>query len=427
VAMAPYEELSIPKNIVGCLAESAIKTFRIEQTLFALDSLPHRPSSEARRLQHNLYHRLGTALSYFDLYRSAVFSNRAVLLALETGSDLEVASALAAYSVFISYRRGRQNIARAQQIHAKATRWLPKQLDPEALLWLEVAQGIIEFVAGNYRESADLLSVVLDKYPRMGLLQTPEVMLAYVYASAAIAWGHDLRKGMEVLRGPFEKAVAENDQLSLRLILPTLSCQATLAGDYQLANTLHGKRPSAQQKYICPLEDTFDFSRAVYLLSQGAFLYAEGILTRLLQNPFQNSFLVYPEQKYRSQFLLGIVYLAQAKHTNSASKRKELLSKAYHSASPGSASDDPVLEGIAWRIMGLVEAARGKPKEAKSWLDKAISSLAIRGEPTELSAALLARGAICGSSADIERGRAIFEGTSFADPAEREGFGWNWR
>jgi hypothetical protein len=162
------------------------------------------------------------------------------------------------------------------------------------------------------------------------------------------------------------------------------------------------------------------------VLASGYPTTAAALLERQLGDALRNGLVLCAELAYRARTRLAAAHLAVARGAETRAGRLAALRRAEAALRPIVASDDPVYEGAGFRLMGLAAAIRGERGAARRWLDRAVASLSDRGEAPELAAALLARGALFGSTDDGARGRAIVEGGGLIAPALREGSPGEW-
>ena len=253
-------------------------------------------------------------------------------------------------------------------------------------------------------------------------MTTFQSLLAYCEASIG-----NPQAGIALLAPLFAVALQEQEQMSLRGYALPLSFLYLLTGDldnlWKIARALPPQLKT--QALITGMPTAYHQAGA--LLMEGKTQEAISLLEEILAEPLENGLVAFGEAKIRARVLLGLSYLALSQQASSPAERRESLAAAWKVVSSVVACDDAVLEGITFRVAGLIEGARGKQAEARRWLQKAVHSLEQRGEVVELAAALLARGALEGTSADLERGKEILQRGGFVDPARREGFGWRWQ
>jgi eukaryotic-like serine/threonine-protein kinase len=422
-AIAPYERLEVPAGAVAALAEAGLRTLQVEWRLRSLRRLPGRAPSESNLLRHLLYHQMSMSLAYFDLYRSAVFSARALTLALEAGTNEQLVDTLFFYSLLVSFRRSRKSLAQAQALHAKSQQWRSPDHDPEMVLVSDLIGGMIAQAAGDFEGSVQSLRQVLEAYRLQGFLNTPEVLLANAFLLGSSTYGGSPHLHTTQTKLLHERAVAEKDQPTLLNLTPIYSLNMIWLGQYDEARRLLLTMPKNLGETSI-FVSAAEISRALLLLHDGSPLSAAMILERLLSNPLQSGLLVNAEQKLRAQLALSLSYLAIARCAPTRGTRLEALSSSWRYADRLTRSNDPVFEGAGLRVQGLIAQARSNSVEAKHLLDRAVASLSLRGEITELSAALLARGALYGCSSDLARGQQLFSQAGYADPRNREGNSW---
>jgi hypothetical protein len=426
-ALAPYERLRLPSSLFGSLTESALYIMRAEWRLFWLRALPGRSGREADSAKHYLYHRLSVVLSSFDLLRSMVLASRSLELALSRGSDEDIVDALALYSVFIGVRRGGNNLSRAARIMSQALSWRAAVKDPELNVWLDEASAILCVLNGDYRLAREQLPNCLARYHALGRLTGIEISSNLAYQALAESALGVPRAALDYVRPALEHALSSRDLFFLRSVVPSVAWVHLLLGDVSAARRLTSELPADAALAMNTTSMPLIYYEAALDLAEGNRAGAAARLEHLLSAPLRHGLLFFGEARIRAHFLLSAVHLSEARSAKDAATRKTSLARAWSSLKPALSNRDPVLEGIGFRMAGLIEAARNKKKPAKQWLDRAVKALSTRGEAAELAAALLARGSIFGQSGDLARGKEILTRGALLDPAVREGNGWSWR
>ena len=420
-ALAPYERMRLPVGLWGSLAESGVYLMRAEWRLWWLRSLPGRSASEVHSATHYLFHRLSVVLSSFDLLRSMVLASRSLALALSHGSDEDIVDALALYSVFIGMRRGKGNLKRAERLMVRCIAWRAAVKDPELDIWIDESSAILCVLTGDFRQAREKLPICLERYRSLGRLAGVEIVSNLSYQALAEAALGKPKAGIEYLRSSLAHALSARDLFFLRSVIPTATWMHVLVGDLSAATALASETPEEAKSASNPTSMPLIYYEAALALAKGDHAGAITRLEKLLSAPLQNGLVFFGEPRIRSHLLLGAAFLAESRRAPDASLQQRALRRARAHVWKVLKTGDPTLEGIAFRMAGLIEAAQGAPKAARRWLDRAVLSLEHRGEAVELAAALLARGFLASSASDIERGSKIIAAGSFMDPAAREG------
>jgi eukaryotic-like serine/threonine-protein kinase len=426
-ALAPYERMRLPVGLWGSLAESGVYLMRAEWRLLWLRKLPGRKASEVHSATHYLFHRLSVVLSSFDLLRSMVLAGRSLALALSHGSDEDIVDALALYSVFIAMRRGKSNLRRAERLMSRCLAWRKAVKDPELDIWIDESSAILNVLTGDFSQARDKLPICLERYRSLGRLAGVEIVSNLAYQALAEAALGNPRAGVDCLRASLQHALSARDLFFLRSVIPTATWMHLLVGDLAAAKALASETPEEAKSASNPTSMPLIYYEAALALANGDQSGAISRLEKLLSAPLRNGLVFFGEPRIRSHLLLSAAFLAESRHAHSPALRKKALSRARAHTWKVLNTGDPTLEGIAFRMAGLIEAAQHSPKAALRWLGRAVLSLENRGEIIELAAALLARGFIASNASDTKRGLHIIEMGAFMDPAAREGHGWSWR
>ena len=302
--------------------------------------------------------------------------------------------------------------------------WRAVVKDPDINAWIDEASSILCVLNGDFRVAREQLPLGLARYRAHGRLNGIEVSsnLAY-YALAESALG-DPRAALDYIHPSLEHALSSRDLFCLRSLVPSAAWVYLLLGDLPAARRLANEIPADGKLAMNTTSMPLLYYEAALDLADGNLAGAASRLHHLLGAPVRHGLLFFGEARIRSHFLLSAIHLAEARRVESASSRKTSLSRAWSALRPALSNRDPVLEGIGFRMAGLIESARGNTKQAGRWLDRAVEALSKRGEAPELAAALLARGAILGRSADTARGlRSPRAAPSLTRPSARETVG----
>lgn len=419
-AIAPYHRMSFPKTLWGALPEAAVRTFVTDLQLRTPRLYGRRPSSQ-ETLVGQLYYRLGASLPMLDLPAGMIFSSRALSFALSHGSDEEILRAVCLYCVNLALQRGRAKMRRVQGLMRWAEPHRALLKDPYTRGWFEVCSGMLSAFSGRFEEARQILSGLL---PHRGGQAGIDVSLARVYLSVSEASLGYPKRGAALLGPWMGRARDDQDILTIWSLTPTMAYCLLLAGEYSEAEAMIQAMPKGAER--SPVYDSLRVHNASLLLAQKRFKEAEALLEFLLGAFFGGRLAFLREYALRARVQLALTRLALAKEASFFSRRA-LLAQALHVLAPVLSCDDPVLEGSGFRVAGLIHWAQGKTQEAALWLDRAVASLADRGEALELAAALLARGALTQTQDDLLRGQKILALEGAADPAEREGDAWSWK
>jgi eukaryotic-like serine/threonine-protein kinase len=424
-AMAPYEKLKLPTRGFWAVLEAGYRSFRVNRKLKHLQQLPGRPFSEKNSLLHLLYHRLGGGLTFFDLYRSAVCNTRALSHALAYGSDDEVVSALAFYSFFTALRRGRANFEKAYSFLSRCEAWLPSVKDQELYSWVEGLGGMVSCLGGDYEVAQEVIPKALERYRALGRLTGYEISAMTGYWMVSFLGLGQPKMAIDYMAPRFARAVAEGNLLEASTFAPILLWCYPMLGQFEAAQKITEYKPIQGNTSVVGI--AIPIRHAALLLAEQKVSKATELLEDTISHRFRNGLFLLPEYYLRARACLASAYIAAGRKTPNKSHRTAALWQARRIIKPLITSQDPVLEGVGFRLMGLAELTRGKDKNALIWLNKAVASLQENGEAFELAAALLARGALRGNSDDISQGKLILDAGQGIDPAIREGRGWSWR
>jgi hypothetical protein len=285
---------------------------------------------------------------------------------------------------------------------------------------------MVATLSGRFEDGQHTLADALSEFRTLGRVAGYEVTAMLAYWAVATAAAGRPREAIQHLTPHFERAAHARDLLALSAFVPLHIWNNLLVGDLAAARAT-AETFSWDKPRPSLLGVAIPMRWAALFIAERQLDRACELLESLLQHRFKNGLAFVPEYELRSRIFLGTAYLAVSRHTPSPNLRKDALAHAAKVLRPVAASDDPVLEGVGFRLLGLVEAARGRVEPARMWMDRAVTSLEQRGESFELAAALLARGALRNSHSELARGQAILQAGGGCDPAQREGAGWEWR
>jgi hypothetical protein len=428
-AMAPYSTLRFPRSGLGSLSEALWRAAEIEVRLRLVDGLPHRQPEEADSLCHLLYHRVGAVLNDFDLRLAAVFTCRSLGLALAKGSDEEVVDAIGLYATFfLGMRRGKKNLARARGLYNFCLANLHVVRDPEVKIFLSTSGlALLELLEGRFADAQRRMTESIEQYREIGRVVGFEVNNIRGFRVAALVAQGDLLGARDFLSAPFAQAIDTQDSLSLRVYAPAFSRLHLLMGDLAASARADeiARREAGDAPCLAGLAP--QVYEAARRLALGDAEGSASLCEEVLRGSLSNGLVVFSEIGFRLRIVLAAARLALGKRARLRPQRYFLLQRAASVLEPLVEAEDPVHVGAAYRLLGLISDARGDSIQARVWLDRAVQCLSERGEALELAAALLARGAIFGQSHDIARGKDIVLRAHALDPAQREGFSWNWR
>jgi serine/threonine protein kinase/tetratricopeptide (TPR) repeat protein len=424
-AMAPFGKLSLPKSGFWATLEAAYRSFMVKRKLKNLLELPNRIATEKNSLVHLLYHRLGGTFSFFNLYRSIVCNTRALTHSLANGSNNEVISSLALFSFFTALRRGRANFEMAHSLLSRCEAWLPTVQDKETHAWVEGLVGMVSCLGGNYEQAQEIIPKALERYKTVGRLAGYEVSAMSGYWMVSYVGLGQPKMALDYMAERFARAAEEGNLLDASTFAPILLWCYPMVGQFEAANKIIEYKPIQGNTSVVGV--AIPIRRAALLLAEQKISAATELLEETFSRRFRNGLFLLPEYALRGRAYLASAYIAAAKKTPVKNHRTAALWQARRSIKPLINSQDPVLEGIGFRLMGLAEQTRNKEQDALVWFNKAVASLQENGEAFELAAALLARGALRGSSDDIAQGKSIIDAGKGIDPSVREGKGWSWK
>jgi tetratricopeptide (TPR) repeat protein len=425
-ALAPLGDWQpLPNNPFAAMAETALRVSEIERQRRRPPIFPTPPLPPLRALSLSAQYQLGVHLGHFDLFRSSVASTRAMRAALASGSQPASADALALYALLVAMNRTRNQIEKGRAIFAQALALRSSQHDPAASLWIDCLEALLCQVAGLFSQSETLLTAALAQNQQTDALNAPELAVALSARLASAAAAGQPEPALQGCAAAVEDAIADGDQLLLRILLPALTKCHTLRGDLDRAQdaiSLLAPNPDRRANY----EASCAVNKAAVLLAAREISPSRAVLERFFAEPFRNATFIALEQQRRAKLLLSLCWLWEATHATTRAQRKDASTRGLEAALSLARADDPVVEGPGLRVAALFYELQGERRAAQETIERALVSLQATGEAHELAAALLVRYSLFGHATDRDEAQRILRAGGFTDPAEREGNSWAW-